>query len=230
MTIKSRAVDVEAGPSLELSSELHARIDREVEAGRVLRISAEGGSQLYVPFGGGRAVPLMFTYEGSGRFHWQMTVEVLDGRPRCTRLILDSAPGAFIDAAALRALPFGRLLEEALLVSAIELDDDGRPVGQPIGTRTTSVADARRLHAKIEREHRRRARGTRTRGRVDDERLKEVAEVYRGALARGSPTEAVHKSFKIGRSTASRWVRMARDRGYLGESPGKGRPGEKGEA
>jgi hypothetical protein len=50
-----------------------------------------------------------------------------------------------------------------------------------------------------------------------DESLRVVAQVYRLALAvREDPTAAVASGLKLPRPTAARWVKTARQRGYLG--------------
>ena len=52
---------------------------------------------------------------------------------------------------------------------------------------------------------------------LSSERLQEVADVYRRAFAKGQhPTEAVRVEFEVSRSTASRWVKRARQEGLLG--------------
>jgi hypothetical protein len=58
-----------------------------------------------------------------------------------------------------------------------------------------------------------------------DETLKTVAWVYRMAHAVGeAPTAAVEEVFELPRSTAGRWVSLARKRDFLG----RGRPGKAG--
>jgi hypothetical protein len=58
------------------------------------------------------------------------------------------------------------------------------------------------------------------RGRPDlgDDHYREVARVYREAWARGdrAPTVAVAEAFSIRKTTAAKWVVVARRRGYLG--------------
>ena len=69
---------------------------------------------------------------------------------------------------------------------------------------------------------------TPTKGRaLDHSYLKAVARVYRDAAAAGHrPTLHVARVAGVGRSTAARWVRIARDRGILGPA----RRGAGGEA
>jgi hypothetical protein len=62
---------------------------------------------------------------------------------------------------------------------------------------------------------------------LSDEDLREVATIYRAALAEGRrPTKAVMQAMHVGRATASRWLARARERGHLGKVP---RPGVAGE-
>lgn len=56
--------------------------------------------------------------------------------------------------------------------------------------------------------------------------LTELAEVYRRALAAGDPPKrAVVEALRVPTSTAGRWIALARDRGVLGPSEGRGRAG-----
>jgi hypothetical protein len=69
----------------------------------------------------------------------------------------------------------------------------------------------------------------RTRTRITDSKLQEVAEVYRLAWEAGEPpTRAVAKYFSKSHSTAARWVGLAREQGFLGKSNGR-RGGEAAE-
>jgi hypothetical protein len=65
------------------------------------------------------------------------------------------------------------------------------------------------------------------RGRkTTEERLRQVADVYRAAVAAGSPpTAAVHSKLHVSRSHAGRLVGQARKAGILGETT----PGKRGE-
>lgn len=52
-----------------------------------------------------------------------------------------------------------------------------------------------------------------------DEALKQVAAMYRVAHLMGlPPTESVAQGLSLARSTAGRWVSMARQRGFLGKA------------
>ena len=61
----------------------------------------------------------------------------------------------------------------------------------------------------------------RRRGRrgMDEDFYRGISEEYRGLLERGErPTTGIAKAHAVGRSTASRWIREARNRGLLGEA------------
>lgn len=71
------------------------------------------------------------------------------------------------------------------------------------------------------------ARSGARRRAATDARLREVARVYREAVASGSPpTQAVQTYLRRSHRTASDYVRRARDLGFLGPSLGPGRVGE----
>jgi hypothetical protein len=58
------------------------------------------------------------------------------------------------------------------------------------------------------------------------ETLKWVAHLYRVGLLTGSPpTVGVEQTLNVPRSTAGRWVAMARRRGFLGAAEGPGKAG-----
>jgi hypothetical protein len=62
----------------------------------------------------------------------------------------------------------------------------------------------------------------RTRTRITDSKLQQVAEVYRLAWEAGNPpTAAVEKYFSKSHSTAARWVGLAREQGFLGKPNGR---------
>lgn len=59
-----------------------------------------------------------------------------------------------------------------------------------------------------------------------DEALRAVAQIYRMAYICGDhPTKAVEGNLKLARSTAGRWVSLARERGFLGPAEGPGKAG-----
>ncbi|MGI8868763.1 MAG: hypothetical protein ACR2F6_07920 [Mycobacteriales bacterium] len=59
-----------------------------------------------------------------------------------------------------------------------------------------------------------------------EDTLKWVARSYRLALILGEPpTRAVERDLRVPRSTAGRWVALARERGHLGAAEGAGKAG-----
>jgi hypothetical protein len=53
---------------------------------------------------------------------------------------------------------------------------------------------------------------------VDDRRLREAAHIYVAALPSRKPTDAVRRHFGVSRATAARYVRRARERGFMDEA------------
>ncbi|MDQ3464937.1 MAG: hypothetical protein M3500_09655 [Actinomycetota bacterium] len=65
-----------------------------------------------------------------------------------------------------------------------------------------------------------------TRHGPTDEALGLVAQIYRMAYICGDrPTKAVEDNLNLPRSTAGRWVALARERGFLGPAEGPGKAG-----
>jgi hypothetical protein len=61
--------------------------------------------------------------------------------------------------------------------------------------------------------------------RPNERALAWVSHLYRYGLAVSYPTKTVEEGLKLPRSTASRWIAMAREAGYLGPSEGPGKAG-----
>jgi hypothetical protein len=61
-----------------------------------------------------------------------------------------------------------------------------------------------------------------------DAHLQRVARIYRAAIERGTraPREAIVDEFTVAYSTASKWIRDARRRGFLGPAIAPGTAGE----
>ena len=68
-------------------------------------------------------------------------------------------------------------------------------------------------------------------GARSDVALKATAAIYRDAVndGRGSPNGQVARLLELPKSTASEWIRKARDRGYLEQSPRKTRSDRRGD-
>ncbi|CAN5351792.1 hypothetical protein BH20ACT22_BH20ACT22_09950 [soil metagenome] len=61
---------------------------------------------------------------------------------------------------------------------------------------------------------------------MTDEHLEAVAQVYR-ATGGDRPRDAVMDEFQVSPAMASRYIKLARERGFLGAAPGPGKAGEK---
>ena len=95
----------------------------------------------------------------------------------------------------------------------IRFEDDGTPVYS--GHTSADVPESERFDSQYARI----ARAPRRHGPPKDAELREIAEVYRGAVAqRIGPTRAVADRFSVSRSTAGRWIAEARRRGQLGKA------------
>jgi hypothetical protein len=179
---------------------------------------------------------VIFDYSGSGPFDWHMVVQAVDaneaselvvGPARCVSFTISAPPGGRIDSKTLRDIPFGPLLEEALLLTAIAVDEHGQPLGKVVKS-TVSLLEARRAHAAVVRAHRGRARKSKKAVPADhDSDLRLAASIYSANITDGKATKAVFDHFEaigrpISRSTAGRWIGEARARGYLGPAPGRG--------
>lgn len=115
---------------------------------------------------------------------------------------------------ALRLIPEGRLLAQALLAAThTECGLEGVP-------------DFEIREADIERAYKAgRSRAQHGRGAtVDDARLQRVAELYRTATS--DRTQAIMRAFQVSQPTAGRYILQARQRGFLRAAPGKGKAGE----
>jgi hypothetical protein len=128
----------------------------------------------------------------------QLRVEIVEGRPACTHLTLLRRPGE----AALTSLAIRVPLKE-LVIEISRL-----VVGGLTGT------EPQELRPKAPRAE--------PGKRLPQERLEEVARVYRYALSHDRPpTNAVAEALDVSRSTAGRYVVRARRAGLLGPaSPG----------
>lgn len=163
------------------------------------------------------------------RVYWGLglTVAVIAGRPTCQSLTLE---GGRINGEALRRVPLATCLSRAVDAAALAVfpaADPTAPVfiqvpgeerqqlpSEPFGDGHIAVTIAGAAHTAEVKALLRRAA---PRAAMTDEVLREVADVYRAAHARHQPpTKAVMQEWHVERSTASRWIRRARDAGYLG--------------
>jgi hypothetical protein len=189
-----------------------------------------------VPLWGDLYVPRAFTADiedESQKAHLTLTIEMEDARPRCRRLDIDVSNDLEITGDFLRRIAVGRWLLEALLVAVEKpsgLDDPQGDLAADL--RAQGVTEIFRLPSDDERQSFREEYASKTRrprrgSPISQEHLAEVAKRYREAAEKGDhPTQAVAREMNVARSTAARWVGLARRHGLLGPSL----PGRAGEA
>src|SRR5215218_3668402 len=180
----------------------------------------------YLVVARGVEIPERFTYSVpsiDGSPAATVELRMVDGQPICERLELAATEGSQpVTSVGLRRLNLGQLIEAAAYaatrITALQpLPDDAsdpayhqrqrlilrararqRGVADPI--RTAVSGHPRRLTD------------------LPEGGLSRVADEYRLALARRErPTKRLMQEFHVSRSTASRWVRRARDAGLLDE-------------
>lgn len=154
-----------------------------------------------------------------------LTIAIENGRPVCEELDLQRKPGGHpLSGSLLRLIPMARYLNLAV-------DHVGRSRRRGEGPLTVT-ADGETFPLSSEpageghvafritgmtRTKQYKAASRAPRGQVSDEMLRQVAEAYRTAVARNEPpTKAVMAQWYASRSTASRWVKRARQEGLLG--------------
>jgi hypothetical protein len=173
----------------------------------------------FTPYGTGLALPQRFSArwedfvdEHQRSLTVELGFEVRDSRPVIVRVavtIEGDADGPFITEQDMR-IPLGHFYREA--VAAIAHRVEANPEG---GVRLVPTDEGEVSAGEIP---------ARRRVRLSDDFLREVGRVYSQALDAGEhPTQAVfdkvlHDGHPAGaRSTVSRWVRRARERGFLAE-------------
>ena len=131
----------------------------------------------------------------------------VDGVAECLAVRTIGYP---VTASALRSVPLGRLVREAVIRAS-------RPASEvpKLQTMWQSVEEAQRQRQPIVEELERQTRNPRDRARITDELLARVAQVYRNELAGGRPTAEVAKQLDYSRASAGRLVMEARRRGFL---------------
>jgi hypothetical protein len=154
-----------------------------------------------------------------------LEAEVREGRIRLTQVRIAPGPDQNVPLDLnLGRLPLRKAIRRiaALQARRVVLGGDGGEVLEVIGP-----DEAGAFLRALDRHERSIVRG----GRADKaEFLQEVARVYRhamseearrlpgGGLALAKPTKAVREHFSVTRAQASRWIREARDDGYLDEA------------
>jgi hypothetical protein len=144
------------------------------------------------------------------------------GRGRCSRLEVRVPNGQSVSSTLLRAIPVPRLVAQATAEAGSVLQcEDSLPEG---GARFSGLTAGER--AATYKKLMEGAREPRRGAPITDAHLEQVAAVYRQAAeVDDPPLKAIEEQFEAKRATASKWVRMARDRGILGPAL-RGRAGE----
>ena len=189
----------------------------------------------------GRYAPREFTAviedEGS---KITLGVEIVERRARCKRLEVEATVGD-VTGEVLRRIAVTRYVDMALglvILQPHRIEDLSKVMSpelaegvadhlREIGQSETfmDITDAER--ASFYEQHAGSGRRPQRGSPVTDENLTQVAGLYRDALARGlPPTQTIAETMHVARSTAARWVGLARKRGLLGASL----PGRAGEA
>jgi hypothetical protein len=137
----------------------------------------------------------------------EVHVEVIDGKPECVELRCRPRPGGVpVSSEALRSVPLRRYLRESTRLYSERVEFHGDVEFHS----STGSGDELLLI---------RAAKQQPRHEMTDEFLGEVAAVY--SESETKPTAAVVARFHVSRPTASRWVALARERGFLPKLPPK---------
>lgn len=111
----------------------------------------------------------------------------------------------------MRRIPFESWLDFACVEAGLRQHHGAwTPTGDDRSSREGALADVRRA---------------RQRRDMTDDHLREVARIYR-ANVRNAPREAVARAFTVQPSTAARYIKLARERRFLGKAT-KGKAGER---
>jgi hypothetical protein len=182
----------------------------------------------FQPYGGRFVLPREFTavYDVSNEPLVAFRVLVGDtGRVDIDEIQLLRRPGAkSLGGASLRDIPVDKLRRAAMEEAAFEVvqTEDG-----PKPLRVKDRPEARdELFAAYQVDTKQPARQGVP---ITKKRLEEVAQVYRDAsVTSRRPKQVVASTFHVSTSTASRWIRAAREQGLLGQAM-PGRAGEQQE-
>jgi hypothetical protein len=149
----------------------------------------------------------------------EIVARVEQGRFVCEELVCRRRPGGpAVNAVDLRRLPIAGFIRHTAPFAAWkgkETPTKGVYSGVPL-----NEEDIERFYSSYRRTERRGGRQPTT-----DERLREVADIYRAALSTGRPSKTVAQVLHIDPAHARRLVGMARKRGFLKPT----RPGKAGE-
>jgi hypothetical protein len=129
----------------------------------------------------------------------EVVVAVENGRPMTQSVKVERLEGGpMLTGAELGQLAIEDIVAHAVAGWALPHRGGGKFTPATDDERANIVEDVKRL---------------RRRNVVDDNLLRQVATIYRGALDTGAPTAAVAEALGVGHSTAARYVRIAREPG-----------------
>lgn len=150
--------------------------------------------------------PVSFTDRMGNKQRYDVEAEVVfeEGRYVCDRLtIRRQEGGAPVTTEGIRAIPVAMLLHvavESWVAETTPTEDGGYRAAWPHWPVLPGLSERAKAG-----------------GGPSDEDLRTIATAYQVAYATGAaPTKTVMQRFELPRSTASRWIRMARERGLLG--------------
>jgi hypothetical protein len=152
-------------------------------------------------------------------------MRVVEGRPVRDHIELDPHTDSTgrhtpLTATSIRAPNIGRMLRDAPVVNARMVYANSEPANPAawIRRRLEAATEARERGEEDPVRAAFRPRRQREAIPMDDHSLVNVAERYNAAVGLGQPpTSAIQKAYNVSRSTASRWVRRARDLGLIAE-------------
>ncbi len=146
----------------------------------------------------------------------EIDIAIESGAPMCNAIRIERNPKRpSLTGTELRRLPLRDLVNAAVGQVAVVPKEvaAGTYEGSP-----ATVDEAFEISRQADRAKRRRT--------MTDEHLEAVAQVYR-ATGGDRPRDAVMEAFQVSPAMASRYIKLARERGFLGAAPGPGKAGEK---
>lgn len=141
--------------------------------------------------------------ESVGPYSLTLTIDMVNGRIGCTSLTVRPEEGKTITGTDLRAIPVATIVRMATATLVHETTGGGE------GYVTVTPYTPPEINV---------------RAGATDEALRFVAASYSLAYALGEPpAKAVERDLGIATSTASKWIRLAREKGYLDIPAGQAR-------
>ena len=145
-----------------------------------------------------------------------LEIRVQNGAPVCEEIhILRNPSRPSLDGAEIRRMPLRDWVTYAVGLAAMTHRESGYQ-----GTHKLEPASPDETERIIGEARRRFRRNT-----ITDDLLRDVARVYR-ANQESKPRDAVADTFQVAPSTATRYLKLARERGFLRPAPGPGKAGE----